>query len=151
VKRDVNTKRGPGTVYDVTLGDGTKASTFDSALGKKAEDLIGQMVVVGIESSQSADGRYTNTYLNSIETTSEVESGTGMPATPSTPFSPDLTPDEGAKRISRSVALKMAAEDAIARGVPGNIDWKAVNEYSAYILYAEEPDEGPFDSLPTQS
>jgi len=143
--RDVNTRRGAGVVYDIILGDGTKASTFDSDLGNKARQFVGQMAKVDLTSKPSQDGRYTNVYLNSIE---PADAG----ATPTTdaPVTPGpRTDDETAARIARTSALRYGIDVSIAANVPGQISWNDVEDYTHWILTGEGPNPlGADDPFP---
>lgn len=144
--RDVNTQRGPSVVYDVYLGDGTKAATFDSDLGRKAQSLVGRMVRVELTSKQK--GEYTNVYLDSVESADMSADGAYDAPTPAT--TPQMyegttthdqqqatAQDATAARIARTSALKMAIDVGIAAGLPGQVSWEDVEAWADYILTAQ--------------
>jgi hypothetical protein len=130
--RSVNTRRGPGTVYDVMLGDGTKASTFDSTIGNKATSMVGQMAAVDL-TSKTNDRGYTDVYLNSIN----AADGDATPTT--NEHAPAESKDDTAARIARTSALRFGIDVGIAAGTPGQVLWSAVEEYADWILHGKQP------------
>jgi hypothetical protein len=138
-------------IFDTYLGDGTKASTFDATLGDKAISLQGQQVVVDLETQQR--GEYTNVVLksvtpsapaNAIPAETPFDSGMGSaPASAPTPASPPMAtkmpPDAQAERIARSVALRLASEEAIAANLPGERNWSKIDADVQYLLTGDTP------------
>ena len=141
-------------IFDTYLGDGTKASTFDAALGDKAISLQGQQVVVDLETQQR--GEYTNVVLksvtpsapaNAIPAETPFDSGMGSapasapaPAAPSPPMATSHpVADAQAERIARSVALRLASEEAVAANLPGERNWSRIDADVQYLLTGEAP------------
>lgn len=63
--RNVNTKRGPGTVFDVKASDGNTYTTFDAPTAQKAQASLGVgAVTLGYEQTQN--GQYTNLNLKEV-------------------------------------------------------------------------------------
>ena len=63
--RQVNTKRGPGTVYSIKFSDGQTYDTWIGQLAGEARDLSGQTIVAEVEVVQN--GQYTNYRWNGIK------------------------------------------------------------------------------------
>ena len=141
-------------IFDVYLGDGTKASTFQAEVGDKALQLQGQQVVVDLETQQK--GEYTNVMLkavsasapaNAIPAETPFDSGASAPpasmpsAPPAAPPMPTSLPgtDAQAERIARSVALRLAAEASVAANLPGERDWTKIEADVQYLLTGVAP------------
>jgi hypothetical protein len=115
--KQVNTKRGVGTVFEVKGSDGKSYSTFDSKLGQQAAQLRGQSAVLQFETVQK--GEFTNHYLKGIEADEFVASA-GPKEMVLNPYGQSnfLQPatDTKSQQINRSVAFKGATE-LVAAGV----------------------------------
>lgn len=112
--KDVNTKRGLGTVYRLKASDGRTYTTFDREIAKTAAELRGKTVVFDYVQSQNGD--FTNYNLNG------VKAGTGIPEVANTdnfatqPVTGFHTGDSVTSKdtsIARAVALKAAVETVV--------------------------------------
>lgn len=73
VGKTINTKNGPGTIYEVSASDGNKYATFTAPLAQKANSMIGQTVALSFTTRQN--GQYVNYSLQDI-----VDGGAAAPA-----------------------------------------------------------------------
>jgi hypothetical protein len=128
-----------GSVWEIELGDGQTVSTFDRALGERAIELTDQPAK--LEVNTQTKGRYVNHYLDAIESTDAPVSG-GLPAASGAGRSggSGSNPDETANRIARTSGLRMAVDEAIAAGEPGNVDFAVAEGYTKYILTGQRPE-----------
>lgn len=109
--RNVNTKKGPGVIYDLKASDGRTYSTFDAALGQNALQLQGQVVTIDFDVRQN--GNYTNYTLNGL-----FPQGAIVPVNTNPPVSPSPAPAQNGSRedsIVAQSAYKAACE--LAAGV----------------------------------
>jgi hypothetical protein len=148
--KDINTSKGPGTLFLVKDVLGVEYSTFDKELAVQAAALKGHNATIGFELSttvkpnrQGVDTTYTNRYLKSLSAAGEqafdstpppyvpvASQGSTVASGASTSIivsQPTQTDREEA--IQRAVAIKAAVDSIV--GLELN-DWGSVTSLADY-------------------
>lgn len=121
--KQINTKNGVGTIYEIAASDGIKYATFKAPLAQKAHGLVGG-AAVALSFTTRQNGEYTNYSLQDI-----VDGA--APAAPGIPMAPAPAPaaaaapaipmasGDGQKdaRITRLSAAKTAFDYAASAGL----------------------------------
>lgn len=135
-----STSRGP--VWEATLADGTKVSTFDEDIAGQLEEFEGQAARLEIETTTK--GQYTNHYVNGVEPAPAGAAKTAKKAgrgktqaagKSSSGRSSDRTspPDPTGERIARTSGIKIASDFAIAAELD-EPDLELARRITQYIL-----------------
>lgn len=129
--KDVNTKRGLGTVYRLKGSDGRTYTTFDREIATKAAELRGKTVV--FDYVESKNGEWVNYNLNGVKAGAFATTpapAQGFPTETPQGSTPNTDRDTS---IARAVALKAAVTYVVGAN-PEQDPIALADEYVEWLL-----------------